>query len=57
MEAKRRKRNVPRTSSRKHKLLETISIDIQGPFEHNNIDGTRMNSKAVDHYSGYVHTE
>ena len=54
-----RKRNIPKSSTPKETLnvLEQVHVDIQGPFPIDNVDGTRMNIKAVDKASGYIKME
>jgi hypothetical protein len=54
---KRRKRNVPKISSKPSAVLEKISVDLQGPFPVKAIDGSRLNMKIVDNHSGYIKME
>jgi hypothetical protein len=55
---KQRKRTIPKTSfSPATVVLEKVSVDLQGPFPIKAIDGTNMNIKIVDDYSGYIKME
>jgi hypothetical protein len=57
-EYKQRRRNIPKISKNPSShVLEKVSVDIQGPFPVKGIDGTKMNIKIVDNFSGYIKME
>ena len=52
---KSRQRNIPTIASNTALvLLEIIELDLQGPFPVTGANGTRMNLKMIDSFSGYV---
>lgn len=54
---RKRKSKSKKASKRQHELLETVEIDIQGPFPVIGVDNTQNNVKIVDKASGWIHFE
>ena len=49
---------MPKSSNSENiDILEKVYLDIQELFPMSNVDGTKMNFKAVDARSGHVHME
>ena len=51
-----RRKNIPRTSSKKEPL-EVIATDVQGPFRIQGSDGSKFNIKFIDAGTKYLKTE
>jgi hypothetical protein len=56
MEGKATRNHIPQ-GSRPRQILETISLDIQGPFRIKNDEGSNLNVKFVDKASRYIKME
>jgi len=56
MEGKATRNRIPQ-GSRPRQILETISLDIQGPFRIKNDEGSNLNIKFVDKASRYIKME
>lgn len=54
---KARRPNVPKETRTDIKILEKVSLDIQGPFRIPSYDGYRYNLKLVENSSGYIKME